>query len=105
MVPVEYAVYRKAGPGWRILERTIPNHEPVFISVGKGRITLSGREQAVEEEDRIYCRPDLGHGEDLCCFRHEKVLPYQKIPESGGDASGCIFDSDALGTHQGAFDK
>ena len=61
MAPVEYAVFRKTGPGWQIPERTIPNHELVFVTRGRGWIVLAGREQPVGEGDLIYFRPGRLH--------------------------------------------
>lgn len=61
---VDYAVYRKTYSGWNIPQRTINNHELVFITKGKGKIIYDKRTVEVSENDVVYFYPGIKHS--LC---------------------------------------
>lgn len=60
-VSLNYFVKRKRDADWRILERTIPDHELVLIINGTGYVTLEGREFPLEKGTLLHFFPGKRH--------------------------------------------
>lgn len=63
---VEYAVFRETRPGWEIPQRTIHNHELVFITGGQGRVCIRGKPYTAAAGRVFYFYPGQEHSLSAC---------------------------------------
>lgn len=58
---IRLSMYRQCFEGWSVPERTIPDHELVFITGGKGAFTIEGKKHPVKSGMLFYFYPGLVH--------------------------------------------